>query len=88
MVRELNGIYKQTADKKRGTAFQSAVFLLLFPMQLHMVDTKSWISDIFRNAAAFLLCDGTHDGDEQLALAVEGVNVFFFRVNEKGHVSK
>ncbi|MPN10787.1 hypothetical protein SDC9_158084 [bioreactor metagenome] len=35
--------------------------------------------DIFRNAAALLLRDGAHDGDEQLALAVESANIFLFK---------
>ena len=37
--------------------------------------------DVFRNAPAFLLGKARHDGDEQLALGIEGLGVFLFKVD-------
>lgn len=36
--------------------------------------------DVFGNAAAFFLCQRGHDGDEQFALAVKGVDALLFKV--------
>lgn len=36
---------------------------------------------VFTDGAAFLLCQRGHDGNEQLALAVEGPDVFLFKAN-------
>ena len=36
--------------------------------------------NVFGNAAAFFLCKARHDRQEQLALAVEGVNALLFEV--------
>ena len=37
--------------------------------------------DILGNAAALLLCQAGHDGDQQLALTIQGVDVLFFKVD-------
>ena len=37
--------------------------------------------DILGNGSAFLLCDGGHNGEEKLALGVEGPYIFLFKEN-------
>ena len=37
--------------------------------------------NIFRDTPAFFLCQGTHDGDEQLALGIECPDVFLLEIN-------
>ena len=37
--------------------------------------------DILRDGSALLLGQGRHDGDQQLALAVQGVEVLLFKVD-------
>lgn len=36
---------------------------------------------VLRNGAAFFLCQARHDGEQQFALAVKGVDVLFFEVD-------
>ena len=38
-------------------------------------------SHVLRNGAAFFLCQAAHNGNQQFALAVEGVNIFFLKPN-------